>query len=59
MLALVDPEYGLGCQFSDEQQDNAVCFTPGFSPGKMQPPEPTGFSRKAWRSQARGLNQMH
>jgi hypothetical protein len=54
MLALVELSSGFRRQLSDKKSENSACLTPGFSPGKKQMPEPTGFSRKAGRSLTRG-----
>ena len=55
MHAMVGPKAGSRHQISEQKSESAVCLTPGFSPGKMQIPELTGFSRKAGRSQNREI----
>jgi len=58
MLALVGPKSRFRRRISDKKSENSVCFTPGFSLGKKQIPETTGFSRKAGRSPARGVSGL-
>jgi len=45
-------------QVTGEKSEKSACLTPGFSPGKQQNPEPTGFSRKAGRSQTGGASGL-
>ncbi len=58
MLMLVVRKSGFGRQISAEKSENSACITPGFSPGKKQIPEPTGFSRKAGRGQTGGASGL-